>query len=141
MLKPINLRRVMVMTFLCLAGVGLLIGALGLRILGGGLSRYRTLHMLQRAEIEWRHGEVMEASRYFVSGAWMAVEGGLRWQAAQVYLLQSDLLRQQNRLREAAAACSAANEILDLYDNAWMLDYRCEWIDTRYNYPAGSREQ
>jgi hypothetical protein len=52
MLKPINLRRVMVMTFLCLAGAGLLIGALGLRILGGGLSRYRTLHMLQRAEIE-----------------------------------------------------------------------------------------
>ncbi|MBI3242010.1 MAG: hypothetical protein HYZ49_06930 [Chloroflexi bacterium] len=115
-------------TVLLVAVLGLVGGVAGLRVVADGLSRYRTSRTLYRAEIEWRHGNPVEAGRYFVSGLWMIVDGGMRWQAAQVYLLRTDQLVRESKLREARKVCYTADDLLGQYDNAWMMDYRCSLI-------------
>ena len=92
--------------------------------------------MVQRAGIEWQHGNLIEASEHFAAGLWMAVEGGARWQAAQIILIHSDGLLSQSRVREAARVCFIADRVLGRYDNAWKLDYRCDQMNLQIDIPA-----
>lgn len=114
---------------LCLAVVLTLAGAAVLaRVVADGLGRFRTMVMLEHARIAWKHGDAAGAAGALAQGARMAVEGGMRWQVAQVYLAQSDDLKRKHQLREAARVCSQADKILAEYDNGWALDYRCDLI-------------
>ena len=114
---------------LCLAvALTLAGGAVLARVVTDGLGRFRTMVMLEHARIAWKHGDAAGAAGALAQGAWMAVEGGMRWQVAQAYLAQSDDLKRKHELREAARVCSQANKVLGQYDNGWALDYRCDLI-------------
>ncbi len=119
-----------------LTGLFLASAVLGLHIILDGLGRFETSLAFQHAAIEWRQGHYVEAGHQAAIGSWRALDGGVRWQVAQLYLLQSDHLVRQNKLREAAKACFAGNKLLGRYDNAWMLDYRCDLINLRLDIPA-----
>lgn len=121
---------------LSLISLGLILGLMSWRIVSDGLTREATAAMVQRAGSEWQHGRLIEASEHFAAGLWMAVEGGARWQAAQIILMHSDGLLSQSRVREAAQVCFVADRVLGRYDNAWMLDYRCDQMNLQIDIPV-----
>lgn len=125
------MRRLRYLSLAALLGLSAL-SVLGLvlvvRVVGDGLNRYPTIAKLQTARTAWDKGQGLEAASALTQAGWMAVDGGVRWQAARYYVARAVSYKNQKQMTEAAKACADANTVLGKYDNGWEMDYYCDWM-------------
>lgn len=112
---------------LTLVGVALVV-----RVALAGLGRNLTLTTLYSARTHWRQGRSADAVRSLFKVGWQMLDGGARWEVAQVYLQRSDDLKRRHHLTEAAQACLQAADILGAYDNLPRQDRRCDLMSWEY---------
>jgi len=87
------------------------------KVLVDGLKRNTTMVAFISANRALKQGDFLRAGRSLLNGAQMAVEGGLRWQAASYLLERTHRLQAEGQTTEATRTCMEASATLGRYDN------------------------
>lgn len=86
---------------------------------------------LRLAKEDWQNGQVDRALRGSVTAFGIALECGVRWSVAGIYISRMHSLDSDGQLHEALEQCHTAVQILDGYDDEGGINYVCTGIEER----------
>jgi hypothetical protein len=94
-----------------------------------GFTHVMPASMLRWSLQKWNQGQHAESIGWFFAAHETALNAGLRWAIAGLYLDRTARFESQGELKAALASCADAVRILDGYDDEGGVSYHCTALE------------